>query len=106
MRYQQEEYRGFFIVYDTVNGWADVVHPHPDDHIERRVIAEDDTIENCAHAYVDFVLDQDSIDEQMQAAQENYEDEQRWLNDGEELEHSASAIDPFYGAGGTESDDD
>lgn len=95
MRYQQEEYRGFHIVYDTINGWADVVFPK--EEIEKRIIAVDDTIENCAHAYVDFVLDQDATDTRWESARENYEPE--------ELEHSESAIDPFYGAGGTDSDD-
>lgn len=73
MRYMTEEYRGFHIIYDTMNGWADVVSP--DEQIERRVLAEDDTIENCAHSYVDVALAMDETDRKYEAAEANYEED-------------------------------
>jgi hypothetical protein len=110
MRYQQEEYRGYQIIYDTVNGWADVVVGD----VERRIIAEDDTIENCAHAYIDFLHDLeadglqegsgslgDEIDRRYNAAREELEE--ALATSSQEEREAWEHLDKSYG--GTDSDD-
>lgn len=70
---KEETYRGYYVTYGPgeltvdISDWSQ--------RWTRRLYVENDTAENVAKSYIDFLHDQDETDRQWQANQDNYEEE-------------------------------